>query len=89
MIVEWLADVLFGFLGWIDALLPSFNDAEGVVLTVGTFLIPLAAGLASLGVWIPWATVTLCLTIVGTFYFGSAVIKLILRAQAVLRGGTG
>jgi hypothetical protein len=89
VIVEWLLDVLFGMIGWIDELLPSFDDANGVVLTVGTFIGPLLVGVASLGVWIPWATVTICLNIVLAFYLGGAVLKFMLRALAVVRGGTG
>lgn len=89
MILEWLADVMFNLLTWLDGLMPSFSDAEGVLLTVGTFIVPLAAGLASLGVWIPWGTVTLAMSVLVSFYVAAMLMKFALRAAAVIRGGQG
>jgi len=69
----------FGMLvfGSLSDLLPSSDQLDSVIVTAGNFALPLATGLASLGAWIPWATVGVCLAALFPVYLGSLLFKLV------------
>lgn len=78
-------------LGTISPLLPRFDEVDGVVVTAGTFIIPLAASAASMGIWVPFGTIAMCLGVLGPFYLTSLLFKIarVLVAHFPLIGGKG
>lgn len=91
MIIEWLMWLGVNVFGMTMEQMPRFDDVEGVVLTASGYLLPLASGLASLGAWIPWGVLGVCMPIV----IGTYIICLVIRlARAVVAhvpfvGGAG
>jgi len=91
LITEWLLSLGIDVFGSIGAMLPRFNDFDGVIVTWGTFLLPLVAGVGSTSIWIPWPLLASCLGIIGPLYAASFIFKLARQVWSYvpLFGGSG
>lgn len=91
MISDWL--MVFGTDFGLTFLttMPSFPQWESLTITAGNYLLPLAAGMASMGVWIPWGVIGICMGIIGPLYTAALVFKLAraVLAHVPLVGGNG
>lgn len=91
MITEWLMNLgLTLGLELMDGL-PSFDEFDGVIVTAGTYLFPLAAGAGSLGAWIPFPLIAFLMAIIFPLYVTAALFKFAraLFAHVPFVGGKG
>lgn len=91
MITEWFLALVSGFADWVLSLLPSFTQAEGVIVTPANWVASFLAGGASLGGWLPWPTIAVAFPIVVGLYISIFLLKILRQLVAHLPqiGGSG
>ena len=90
MIVEWLLDLVTGFVGWVLGLFDDWQlPTELMSPHSGIFYV--YSFLTSMGVWVPWAGIGVIVTITMGCYMFLFVVKLIknLIAHVPGFGGSG
>lgn len=91
MITEFLITTGAGFISWVLGLLPSTDDAQGLIVTADNAFSPILAGAGAIGAWMPWGTLALVFPIVMTLYIAAFAVKVFrqLFTHVPLFGGTG
>lgn len=90
MIVEWILDLVEGFVTWFLGLFDSLELPEWMT-TPPPEVLSFFSMMTSMGVWVPWGVLAAVLGVVLTVYAAAFLIKLIrqILAHVPMFGGSG
>lgn len=91
MITNAILQVGLMFVDLLTGWFPKQPAVDQVVVQAGGFLAPIVAGAASLGVWVPWGVIGLCVGVVVPLFLATLTFKTIraIVSYLPLIGGAG
>ena len=88
-----ITGLFFTFIGsvatWVVGLLPTLPDASSAIGGIASGMATLMSYAASMGAWIPWATVGICLAIILPCILGAVAIHFVRLTYSMFTGGGG
>ena len=91
VIVEFFMSLGGQIFAWASQNMSSSTDLDGVIVKSGTAIVPIIQGIGSMGVWIPWQVIGLCMGALFPLYLGAFLFKVAraIAAHLPLIGGAG
>jgi len=76
VITDFFLNLWAGFQEWLFGMLPDVTEADGVIATASNWVGTLITAGSSLGVWIPWVTIGVCVQVAGVVWVMTFLFKI-------------